>query len=189
MSLLDALLEVATAEIGSVQAVAIEGVSEYLAYSIKQSSARSMDLKNATSLFKRLYLLLIHSSSKKRIGGCAIFNRLYSVFREEDALVARFSFEILYHLCQCLKLSVSDSAAETQAQLAITHIKKIIIGKLELFNDSTMQAKPEVSDGTISGLIRFLLGESGAPLGVYSRICLSACLELLTASSKGKLIF
>jgi DNA-dependent protein kinase catalytic subunit len=166
--------------------VAIEGVAEYLKYSIKQASVRDTDLKNATSLFKRIYLLLLHSSSKKRTGSCAIFNRLYAVFREEDSLVTRFSFDIVCHLFRCLKLSSNDVAAETQAQIAISHLKKIIIGKLDLLGDLKSQGVPGVVD-SIESLVRHLLGESGSPLGTYSRVCLSFCLELLEASEKGLL--
>jgi DNA-dependent protein kinase catalytic subunit len=182
MSLLDALLEVATSEIGSVQAVAIQGVAEYLAYSIKQASVGDTEFKNATSLFKRLYLLLLHSSSKKRTGAGAMLNRLYSVFREEDGLVTKFSIEIVCYLFRCLKLSCEDIAAETQAQIAIGHFKKILIGKLELFGKG--QEVAGVVD-TVEGLFRHLLFESGSTLGNYARACLSFSLELLGASKEG----
>ncbi|KAJ3220654.1 hypothetical protein HK099_004118, partial [Clydaea vesicula] len=186
MAMLDACLEAVVSNNGTVRDFAADSACEFLKWSIKQTSIQTQRNNpiNAKSLFKRLYLLANHGNSNKRYGSALVFNRIYRVFREEASLVEIFSFEILYNLLTSLKISSNDHSVmgtQQQTQTAIRHWKKIIVNKASLFKAVNEKRRlfPGIATADLSHLIEYLFIESGTPIGVYARECLSLFIEMV----------
>ncbi|KAJ3389035.1 hypothetical protein HDU92_001207 [Lobulomyces angularis] len=186
MAMLDACLEAVVSNNGTVRDFAADSACEFLKWSIKQTSIQTQRNNpiNAKSLFKRLYLLANHGNSNKRYGSALVFNRIYRVFREEASLVEIFSFEILYNLLTSLKISSNDHSVmgtQQQTQTAIRHWKKIIVNKASLFKAVNEKRRlfPGIPTADLSHLIEYLFIESGTPIGVYARECLSLFIEMV----------
>ncbi|KAJ3082739.1 hypothetical protein HDU99_001711, partial [Rhizoclosmatium hyalinum] len=113
MALLQSCFDAVSSSNGPLREFGAECIAEYLKWSIKHASEKELENNpiNAKSLFKRLYLLCQHASSAKRLGASIIINRIYTIFRESNALVDVFTMEILYHLLFSLKISDRDNPA------------------------------------------------------------------------------
>jgi DNA-dependent protein kinase catalytic subunit len=70
---------------------------EYLSWTIKQTPKKSLekDPANVKSVLKRMFSYALHPAPFKRLGAALAFNSIYSVLREEDSLVDRFTFWIM----------------------------------------------------------------------------------------------
>ena len=128
---------------------------EFLIWSIKRTPvseqvSNSIDAKkspiNVKSILKRLYNLLTHPNSYKRLGGIVAWNSIYSKFREEEILVNLYSFELLYYFIECLAMCENDDAmygTQEQAKLALDHIERIIREKHKLLSQpNSNRVKP-----------------------------------------------
>ncbi|KAG2458009.1 PRKDC kinase, partial [Polypterus senegalus] len=85
-------------------------VQEFLKWSIKQTTPEQQKNSpaNTKSLFKRLYSLALHPNAFKRLGAALAFNSIYKHFREEEALVDQFVFEVLVIYIESLALAHTD---------------------------------------------------------------------------------
>lgn len=62
-------------------------------------------------LLRRICSLGRHSSSNKRLGACLMFEQIYRLLREHEALVDMFTVEILVCFMHCLSLSHADDSS------------------------------------------------------------------------------
>lgn len=109
-------------------------LKEFLKWSIKhtplarQDSASSSPV-NVKSILKRIFNYLTHPSSSKRLGALLAWNSIYTIFREEDVLVNKFVFELLYYLIESLALAEKDDkmlGTQEQCRQALDHVERII---------------------------------------------------------------
>ncbi|XP_030070017.1 DNA-dependent protein kinase catalytic subunit [Microcaecilia unicolor] len=148
-------------------------IREFLKWSIKQKTPQQMEKSpvNTKSLFKRLYSLALHPNAFKRLGAALAFNNIYREFREENALVDQFVFEILVVYLESLALSHQDEKSLGTVQQccdAIDHLKRIIIHKAPSLNKTLKRRLPRGFPSTkssfcLSDLVPWLLGQCGRP--------------------------
>ncbi|XP_077126580.1 DNA-dependent protein kinase catalytic subunit [Ranitomeya variabilis] len=147
-------------------------VQEFLKWSIKQTTPKEQERSpvNTQSLFKRLYSLALHPNAFKRIGAALAFNNIYREFREEDALVEQFVFEILVVYMQSLALSHGDEKSLgtiQQCSDAVDHLKRIIIQKASSLNKSCKRriprGFPQSQTICLLDMVLWLLQQCGLP--------------------------
>nr|XP_033789602.1 DNA-dependent protein kinase catalytic subunit isoform X2 [Geotrypetes seraphini] len=148
-------------------------VREFLKWSIKQKTSKQLEKSpvNTKSLFKRLYSLALHPNAFKRLGAALAFNNIYREFREENALVEQFVFEILVVYLESLALSHQDEKSlgtVRQCCDAIDHLKRIIIHKAPSLNKAVKRRLPRGFPSTKSSLclsdfVSWLFGQCGRP--------------------------
>ncbi|ELU11183.1 hypothetical protein CAPTEDRAFT_224273 [Capitella teleta] len=160
-------------------------IREFLAWSIKQTSPKEMEAgpANPKRLLKRMYSLLEHPSSMMRLGGALMFNSIYSVFREEDALVDQFSLQILSVLVNSLALAHRDDKSlgtQEQCKSALLHVERILIKKQVTFNkDSKQRIKPRGwRDANMTTAVRWLLRQCGRPQTECRHVCMRLVCQL-----------
>ncbi|XP_044149983.1 DNA-dependent protein kinase catalytic subunit isoform X2 [Bufo gargarizans] len=147
-------------------------IQEFLKWSIKQTTPRQQEQSpvNTQSLFKRLYSLALHPNAFKRLGAALAFNNVYKEFREEDALVEKFVFEILVVYMQSLALCHGDEKSLgtiQQCSDAIDHLKRIIIQKVGNLNKSSKRriprGFPQSQTICLLDIVLWLLQQCGLP--------------------------
>lgn len=110
---------------------------EFLKWSIKHTplvkqdsmSHHSPSPVNVKSILKRIFNFLTHPSSSKRLGALLAWNSIYTIFREEETLVNKFIFELLYYLIESLALAEKDDkmlGTQEQCRQALDHVERII---------------------------------------------------------------
>jgi len=116
---------------------------EFLKWSIKhtplakQDSAAVASPVNVKSILKRIFSFLNHPSCSKRLGAALAWNSIYTIFREEEVLVSRHIFELLYYLVESLAMSEMDDrmyGTQEHAKLALDHVERIVKAKAEMLN-------------------------------------------------------
>ena len=86
----------------------------FLKWSIKhtpltqQETNQSTSPINVKSILKRIFSFLNHPNCSKRLGAALAWNSIYTIFREEETLVNKHIFELLYYLIESLALSEQD---------------------------------------------------------------------------------
>ncbi|XP_029447109.1 DNA-dependent protein kinase catalytic subunit isoform X2 [Rhinatrema bivittatum] len=148
-------------------------VQEFLKWSIKQKTPQQLEKSpvNPKSLFKRLFNLALHPNAFKRLGAALAFNNIYREFREENALVEQFVFEILVVYLESLALSHRDEKSLGTVQQccdAIDHLKRIIVQKAPSLNKAAKRRLPRgfpptKSSVCLSDLVTWLLVQCGRP--------------------------
>ncbi|XP_066480516.1 DNA-dependent protein kinase catalytic subunit [Tiliqua scincoides] len=122
-------------------------VREFLKWSIKQTTPQQQEKSpvNTKSLFKRLYSLALHPNAFKRLGAALAFNNVYREFREENALVDQFVFEVLVVFLESLALTHGDEKSLGTTQQccdAVDHLKRIIKHKASSLNKESNRRIP-----------------------------------------------
>lgn len=59
-------------------------------------------------LLRHVYSMARHPNSSKRLGACNVYNHVYTILREEESLVEKFTMEILVCFVDCLALAHAD---------------------------------------------------------------------------------
>ncbi|XP_078072249.1 DNA-dependent protein kinase catalytic subunit isoform X3 [Mustelus asterias] len=158
-------------------------VQEFLKWSIKQTTPEQQQKSpvNTKSLFKRLYSLALHPNTFKRLGAALAFNSLYREFREENALVEQFVFEVLVVYLESLALAHSDDKSLGTVQQCcdtIDHLKRIIKQKAHALNKPVKRRVPRgfSSDQKLclTDIVMWLLAQCGRP----QTECRHKCMEL-----------
>ncbi|XP_038665232.1 DNA-dependent protein kinase catalytic subunit isoform X1 [Scyliorhinus canicula] len=158
-------------------------VQEFLKWSIKQTTPEQQQKSpvNTKSLFKRLYSLALHPNTFKRLGAALAFNSLYREFREENALVEQFVFEVLVVYLESLALAHSDDKSlgtVQQCSDSIDHLKRIIKQKARALNEPVKRRVPRgfSSDQMVclTDIVMWLLAQCGRP----QTECRHKCMEL-----------
>ncbi|XP_048248370.1 DNA-dependent protein kinase catalytic subunit-like [Haliotis rufescens] len=157
---------------------------EFLKWSIKQTSKKTMEKSavNAKSVLKRMFSFAVHPSAFKRLGAALAFNNFYAVFREEDALVDRFTFQILVHFVESLSIAHSDQKSlgtREQCTKALEHLEKIIKGRADMLKkESKLREEPrEWSKKTLDIAVRWLTRQCGRP----QTDCRHSCMKLVVS--------
>ena len=160
-------------------------VKEFLVWSIKQTTKKQQEQSssNAKSLFKRLYNMALHPNAFRRLGAALAFNKLYTVFREEDTLVNVFTVEILVTYLYSLKQSHRDSISlgiQTEIQKVVSHLERIIQAKRVLFNQVSKERKTPkgLRLATLQGIVSFAFSHVGATETAFRETCMHLFYEL-----------
>lgn len=155
---------------------------EFLLWSIKQTSRKTMEKNpaNVKSILKRMFSYAVHPSAFKRLGAALAFNSIYSVLREENSLVDRFTFDILVHFVESLSIAHMDEKSlgtQDQCKKALEHLEKIIRLRADLLRkESTIRAEPvEWSKRTLDIAVRWLTRQCGRT----QTECRHACMKLV----------
>ncbi|XP_053322155.1 DNA-dependent protein kinase catalytic subunit [Spea bombifrons] len=147
-------------------------IQEFLRWSIKQTTPQQQENSpaNTLSLFKRLYSLALHPNAFKRLGAALAFNNIYKEFREENALVENFVFEVLVIYFESLALCHSDEKSLGTIQQccdAIDHLKRIIIRKADSLNKAgkrrVPRGFPHGKPVCLADIVLWLLKQCGRP--------------------------
>uniref|UniRef100_A0A8C5C632 DNA-dependent protein kinase catalytic subunit n=1 Tax=Gadus morhua TaxID=8049 RepID=A0A8C5C632_GADMO len=160
-------------------------VQEFVKWSVKQTTPAQQERSpaNIKSLFKRIYSLALHPNSFKRLGAAMAFNSIYRQFREENALVDQFVFEVLVVFVESLALAHSDDRSkETYEKMkhvclmfaSITHSNMMKL--LTDFPSRLILCRGFPADGKVclSDVVRWLLEQCGRP----QTECRHKCMEL-----------
>ncbi|CAL1543153.1 unnamed protein product [Lymnaea stagnalis] len=162
---------------------------EFLKWSLKQISKKAAEKNpiNAKSVFKRIHSYSSHPSAFKRLGAALAFNNIYMVFREEDALIDRFTFDTLSHFVDSLSMAHEDDKSlgtQEQSIKALEHLERIIKGKAEMLKkDPGPKIRPEPSSWRSRKLehaVRWLTRQCGNPQTECRHICMKLVFNLCT---------
>ncbi|XP_061073095.1 DNA-dependent protein kinase catalytic subunit [Conger conger] len=158
-------------------------IQEFLKWSIKQTTPKQQEKSpaNIKSLFKRIYSLALHPNVFKRMGAALAFNSIYKQFREENALVDQFVFEVLGIFVESLSLAHTDEKSLGTLQQcgeAIDHLKRIIKHKAASLNQAakrrTPRGFPPLQTVSLSDVVKWILLQCGRP----QTECRHKCMEL-----------
>uniref|UniRef100_A0A8C5FRE6 DNA-dependent protein kinase catalytic subunit n=1 Tax=Gadus morhua TaxID=8049 RepID=A0A8C5FRE6_GADMO len=151
-------------------------VQEFVKWSVKQTTPAQQERSpaNIKSLFKRIYSLALHPNSFKRLGAAMAFNSIYRQFREENALVDQFVFEVLVVFVESLALAHSDDRSVGLMFASITHSNMMKL--LTDFPSRLILCRGFPADGKVclSDVVRWLLEQCGRP----QTECRHKCMEL-----------
>lgn len=167
--IIESLIDEKDASLRDFSALALR---EFLKWSIKhtplskQEGSTSASPVNVKSILKRIFNFLTHPNRSKRLGAALAWNSIYTIFREEEVLVNKHIFELLYYLIESLALAEKDDkmfGTQEQTKLALDHVERIISTKKELLNQvNEIRVKPP--GWTLSVLevaVRWLLRQCG----------------------------
>ncbi|KAI8820570.1 uncharacterized protein EV422DRAFT_578857 [Fimicolochytrium jonesii] len=203
MAMLNVCLEAVSGTNGALRDFAGECIREFLIWSIKHTppASRGQDLDedqdhetktvNTKSLLRRLFRLLSHSSSQKRLGAAIAFNRIYRVLREDDALMSEFLFLTLYNLLGALRLADQDppaSGVHREIKNAIGHCVKILKAKKDVFNRVYKKRRefPGLRRQDLDGLLDWIFLEIGKPELDYAQMMKGLFMEIVPLVSSPK---
>ncbi|CAF0815340.1 unnamed protein product [Brachionus calyciflorus] len=146
-------------------------LKEFLKWSIKHTPLSIQDTStsapvNAKSILKRIFNFLTHPNASKRLGACLAWNSIYTLFREEEILVNRHIFEILFYLTESLAMSENDDkmyGTQEQCRLGLDHVERIIRFKSDLLNqrDEKRVKPPGWSESILEVAVRWLMRQCG----------------------------
>ncbi|GFO12449.1 DNA-dependent protein kinase catalytic subunit, partial [Plakobranchus ocellatus] len=164
-------------------------LKEFLQWSLKQTSKKAAEKNpvNAKSVFKRMKSYALHPSSAKRFGSAMAFNSVYMIFREEESLVDRFTFEILVYFVESLIIAHKDDQSlgtQKQCTKALEHLERIMKVKAELLKkDPGIKKRPEPSAWNSRKLeiaLRWLTRQCGNPQTECRHACMKMVYNLCT---------
>ena len=150
-------------------------LKEFLKWSIKHTPLLKQDQEateasskyvNVKSILKRIFSFLNHPSCAKRLGAALAWNSIYAIFREEETLVNRHVFELLYYLIESLALSEQDDkmyGTQEQTKSALDHVERIIKAKVELLNEKRADRvkPPGWAEAVLEVAVRWLMRQCG----------------------------
>ncbi|XP_035828316.1 DNA-dependent protein kinase catalytic subunit [Aplysia californica] len=154
---------------------------EFLKWSLKQISKKAAEKNpiNAKSVLKRMFSFSLHPSAFKRLGAALAFNNIYMVFREENALVDRFTFQILVNFVESLAMAHTDEKSlgtQEQCSKALDHLERIIRVKVDMLKeDPGLKVRPEPSAWSSRKLefaVRWLTRQCGRPQTECRHVCM-----------------
>ena len=155
---------------------------EFLTWSIKQTSRKTMEKNpvNVKSVLKRMFSYAVHPSAFKRLGAALAFNSIYSILREVDTLVDRFTFDILVHFVESLSIAHADERSlgtQDQCKRALDHLERIIRLRPDILRKaSAIRTEPsQWSKPTLDISVRWLIRQCGRP----QTECRHACMKLV----------
>ncbi|XP_074649158.1 DNA-dependent protein kinase catalytic subunit-like [Tubulanus polymorphus] len=162
-------------------------VKEFLKWSIKQTTKKMQEKSpiNTKSLLKQLYSLALHPSPFKRYGAALAFNNIYDIFREEEALLDQFTFEILANYVDSLAIAHADDKSlgtQDQCKEALDHLDKILRKRAAIFMKPSSQRRlpREWSKATLDVCIRWLMRQCGRPQTECRHSCMKLVCNLAT---------
>jgi DNA-dependent protein kinase catalytic subunit len=147
-------------------------LKEFLKWSIKHTPLAKQDSNtmitpiNVKSILKRIFNLLTHPNSYKRLGATLAWNSIYVIFREEESLVNKHIFELLYYLIESLSLAEKDDkmhGTQELAKLGLDHVERIIRTKSEILNQRNNERvkPPGWSESLLEVAVRWLMRQCG----------------------------
>ncbi|GIX68912.1 DNA-dependent protein kinase catalytic subunit [Caerostris extrusa] len=131
-------------------------------------------------LLNKLNSFSLHPNAFKRIGAALTFNNIYTIFREEEALVNKFTIQLLVQFVDSLAIAHTDEASlgtEKLCVAALNHIERIITQKQKLFLKTELsRKKPEcLEEATLQCAVLWLLKQCGC----IQTECRHKCMELV----------
>lgn len=154
---------------------------EYVMWSKKQGHM----LVKVKPVIKFVTSLCHHPCPQKRMGAALAFNSMYTVLREEQAIVDEFWLELLHGLVTALSLcSVTgdDTHTEVQIEKSLRHILRVLLQCSNQFNqDSQSRRTPkEFSGRTLWHVVRWLLKYCTA----LNSTCRHSCMNMVDSLGK-----
>jgi DNA-dependent protein kinase catalytic subunit len=165
--IMDCLVDEKDAALRDLSAQALK---EFIKWSIKHTPLYNQDSAsssiNVKSILKRIFNFLTHPSSSKRLGAALAWNSIYVIFREEESLVNKYVFELLYYLIESLAIAEKDDkmyGTQEHCKLGLDHVERIIRIKSELLNQrSSERVKPMGwSESVLEVAVRWLMRQCG----------------------------
>lgn len=100
------------------------------------------------------------------MGATLAWNSIYTIFREEESLVNKYIFELLYNLVESLALAEQDDkmyGTREQAKLGLDHVERIIRVKQDILNQRCAERvkPPEWSESVLEVAVRWLMRQCG----------------------------
>ncbi len=140
-------------------------LKEFLKWSIKHTPLAKQETNNAPSpvnvksILKRIFNFLTHPSASKRLGASLAWNSIYTIFREEESLINKHIFELLYYLIESLTLAEKDDSffgTQEQAKIGLDHVERIIKTKSALLNQKNVDRvkPPGWSEAVLEGYLK-----------------------------------
>ncbi|XP_056017774.1 DNA-dependent protein kinase catalytic subunit-like isoform X2 [Ostrea edulis] len=156
---------------------------EFLKWSIKQTKNIEKSPINAKSLLKRLYSYALHPGAFKRLGAALAFNNIYTVFREDNAMVNLYSFQILVHFVESLAIAHEDELSmgtQTQCKMVLEHMERIIQVKAKVLSkeDKNRTEPKQWSVVKLDIAVRWLMRQCGRPQTECRHICMKLVHQL-----------
>ena len=146
-------------------------LKEFLKWSIKHTPVSKQESSaptpvNSKSILKRIFNFLTHPNANKRLGACLAWNSVYTLFREEETIVNKHIFEILFYLIESLAMSEKDDkmfGTQEQCKLGLDHVERIIKFKSDILNqiDQTRVKPPGWSEAVLEVAVRWLMRQCG----------------------------
>ena len=146
-------------------------LKEFLKWSIKHTPLSKQELNqitpvNVKSILKRIFNFLTHPSAAKRLGAVLAWNSIYVIFREEQSLVNKHIFELLYYLIESLALAENDDkmcGTREQVKIALDHVERIIKTRSEILNQKSADRVKPVgwSEALLEVAVRWLVRQCG----------------------------
>jgi DNA-dependent protein kinase catalytic subunit len=147
-------------------------LKEFLKWSIKhtpldkQNASITPSPVNVKSILKRIFNFLTHPSSSKRLGAALAWNSIYVIFREEDSLIDKHIFELLYYLIESLTLAEKDDkflGTQEQSKLGLDHVERIIKTKSVILNSKNPDRvkPPGWAEAILEVAVRWLMRQCG----------------------------
>lgn len=167
--IMDGLIDEKDASLRDFSAMAL---GEFLKWSIKhtplaaQDSATNVSPVNVKSILKRIFNFLVHPSSSKRLGAALAWNSIYAIFREEESLVDKHIFEILYYLVESLAYAEKDDklyGTQEQCKKGLDHVERIIKVKSDVLNQQNINRikPPGWAMAIMEVAVRWLMRQCG----------------------------
>lgn len=187
--IMDCLVDEKDAALRDLSASALR---EFLKWSIKHTpldkqdaltstaSSSSSSSVNVKSILKRIFNMLTHPNCAKRLGASLAWNTIYVIFREEETLVNKYIFELLYYLVESLAMAEKDDkmyGTQEHCKLALDHIERIVRTKADVLNQrsSDRVRPPGWSESVLEVAVRWLMRQCGR----IETECRHKCMELV----------
>ena len=156
----------------SLRDFAANCLKEFLKWSIKHTPLAKQDANTSTSpvnvksILKRIFNFLTHPSASKRLGAALAWNSIYVIFREEDSLINKHIFELLYYLIESLTLAEKDDkylGTQEQSKLGLDHVERIIKTKGSILNSKNSERvkPPGWAEAILEVAVRWLMRQCG----------------------------
>ncbi|XP_077553857.1 DNA-dependent protein kinase catalytic subunit-like isoform X3 [Haemaphysalis longicornis] len=161
---------------------AAQCLKEFVAWSIRQSSPKELEKSpvNVQSVLRRLCSYCRHPNAFKRVGAALVFNNIYVLLREEEALVDTFILEALAYFVDSLKLAHADERTVGSQELcgrALDNVLRIVSAKSSLLSSPNRKRRWPWDLGSSTGVtlslaVEWLLTQASCPQSDCRRKCM-----------------
>jgi DNA-dependent protein kinase catalytic subunit len=121
----------------NVRDLAARCVREFLTWAIKQTPNHRDSPANIEIILVKLKIMCQDSDPNRRMGAVLGFNNIYTILREEEAIIEKRWFDLFYSFCMNFTISEEfDNAAVNLDQIsaAIDHFVRVLERRKDLFN-------------------------------------------------------
>ncbi|XP_067118451.1 DNA-dependent protein kinase catalytic subunit-like [Centruroides vittatus] len=157
-------------------------LKEFVQWSIKQTSIREQEENpiGMNVVLNCLYNYSLHPNPYKRLGAALAFNSIYTIFREEESLVDKFTLEIAVHFIESLAIAHYDDkilGTQDKCKQALNHLERIMEVKAKLLSKTSKKRRPlrNIDDAVLPEVVEWILKNCGC----LQSECRHKCMELV----------